>query len=105
MVVFLLPFQVVYPVFVAGMVCRVIFSRVRPAGGGMTFSLTKKDDYYASSGRRCRRFFSRVLTGALEWEMQHQVKGAMLAICNNAFQSSQRPSSMFQEKCTSANCS
>ena len=65
---FLLPLQVVYPVFVVGMVCRVIFSRVRPSTGGMIFTRTTKDYYYASSGRRCRRFFSRVLEGAWEEE-------------------------------------
>lgn len=64
---FLLPLQVVYPVFVVGMMCRVIFSRVRPDAGGMAFTLTKKDRYYTSSGRRCQRFFSRVLKGVCVW--------------------------------------
>eukprot|EP00752_Nemacystus_decipiens_P006426 g5789.t1 len=57
---------VAYPVFMVGMVCRVVISRVRPAGGGMTFAATKEDDYYATRGRRCRRFFSRVLKGLKE---------------------------------------
>eukprot|EP00903_Cladosiphon_okamuranus_P012576 g11773.t1 len=57
---------VFYPIFVVGMVCRVIFSRVRPAAAGMTFTRTKKDYYYATRGNRCRRFFSRVLKGLKE---------------------------------------
>lgn len=73
---FLLPRQVIYPVFVGGMVCRVIFSRVLPAAGGMTFTLTKQGSYCAIRGRRCRRFFSRVLKGAWEEEFHHQAKGA-----------------------------
>lgn len=55
--------QVIYPVFVVGMMCRVIFARVLPDAGGMTFTLTEKDRYYARSDRRCQRFFSRVLQG------------------------------------------
>jgi len=56
---------VAYPVLVAGIMCRVIYSRVLPEAGGMAFIETKEDDYYASSGRRgCGGFFQRVVKGA-----------------------------------------
>lgn len=65
-----LPPQVVYPVFVVGMMCRVIFFRVRPNAGGIIFTYTKKDPFYATSGRRCWNFFSRVLKG-MGWRETH----------------------------------
>lgn len=58
-----LALQVVYPVFVVGMMCRVIFCRVRPNAGGIIFAYSEKDAFYANSGCRCRNFFSRVLEG------------------------------------------
>ena len=58
------PLKVVYPVLVAGMMCRVIFSRVLPEDGGIAFTPTKEDDYYAGGERRGFRDFSqRVLKG------------------------------------------
>ncbi|CAM9329857.1 unnamed protein product [Ectocarpus sp. 8 AP-2014] len=58
---------VVYPVLVAGMMCRVIFSRVLPEDGGMAFTPTKQDDYYAGGDRRGFKGFSqRVIKGLKE---------------------------------------
>lgn len=73
--------QLAYPIVVVGMVSQVIFSRVRPARGGVRFARTKKDYYYTSTsttiGRRCGSFFSRVLAGALERNFRHLVRGTM----------------------------
>ncbi|CAM9688565.1 unnamed protein product [Ectocarpus fasciculatus] len=59
---------VVYPVFVLGVMLRVIFVRVLPSTAtGMAFAVTQQDPYYTTNDQRgCRGFFSRVRKGLKE---------------------------------------